>query len=187
MLTTILGYFLVAQFFFLDRSRRGEEAKSFEAGESDRNSTLYIGIAFLVSVLALLASWIFNWLKIGVLPAWAGWLGVAVALFGLFFRWWANRVLGEFYTRTLKVTEHQTIVRDGPYRLIRHPGYLGSILIWTGAAAGTANWIVILIVLVVMLAVYVYRIENEEKMLTGAHADYAEYRKHTWRLILLVY
>src|SRR5262245_32569760 len=140
-ITTLLGYFIIVQFFFLDRSRRGEEAKSFQAGESDRNSTMYIGIAFFISVLALFASWIFNWLKIGILLAWVGWLGVAIALFGLFFRWWANRVLGEFYTRTLKVTENQIIVRAGPYRVIRHPGYLGSILIWTGAAIATANWI----------------------------------------------
>jgi protein-S-isoprenylcysteine O-methyltransferase Ste14 len=186
-LTTLLGYFIVVQFFFLDRNRRGAEAKSFAAGESDRNSTLYIGIAFFVSVLALLVSWIFNWLKLGIVPMWVGWLGVAIALFGLFFRWWANRVLGEFYTRTLKVTENQSIIRAGPYRVIRHPGYLGSILIWAGAATATANWIVLLIVLISMLVVYVYRIENEEKMLTSAYADYAEYRKQTWRLIPLVY
>ena len=187
MLTTLLGYFIVLQFFFLDRSRRGQEARSFKAGEADRKSTLYIGIAYLISTLALLAAWIFNWLKVGVLPAWVGWLGVVLAMFGLFFRWWANRVLGEFYTRTLKVTENQSIIRAGPYRLIRHPGYLGSISIWTGAAGGTANWIVLLIVLVTMLVVYIYRIESEEKMLLGAYSDYADYRKHTWRLIPFVY
>jgi hypothetical protein len=30
---------------------------------------------------------------------------------------------------------------------------------------------------VAMLVVYIYRIESEEKMLIGAYADYAEYRK----------
>ncbi len=184
VLTTVLGYLIVAQFFLLDRSRRGAEAKSFEAGKFDQNSTMYIGVAYFVSVLSLLASWLLNWLHVGALPVW---VGVAVALIGLLFRWWANRVLGAFYTRTLKVTENQFIVRAGPYRLIRHPGYLGSILMWSGAAAATANWIVLLIVLIVMLVVYVYRIETEEKMLVSAYTDYAEYRKHTWRLIPLVY
>ncbi|HLO18247.1 MAG TPA: isoprenylcysteine carboxylmethyltransferase family protein [Anaerolineales bacterium] len=187
MLTTVLGYLVVVQFFFLDRSRRGAEAKSFEAGKFDQHSTLYIGIAYFMSALALLASWLFNWFHVGILPMWVGWLGVVAALVGLLFRWWANRVLGTFYTRTLKVTENQSIVRAGPYRLIRHPGYLGSILIWTGAAAATANWIVLLIVLITMLAVYIYRIESEEKMLISAYTDYAEYRRHTWRLIPLVY
>jgi protein-S-isoprenylcysteine O-methyltransferase Ste14 len=187
MLTTVLGYFVVIQFFLLDRSRRGEEAKSFETGKIDQHSTLYIGIAYLVSTLALLASWLFNWLHIATLPLWIGWFGIIVALVGLLFRWWANRVLGVFYTRTLKVTENQTIVRAGPYRLIRHPGYLGSILMWIGAATATANWIVILITLAAVLSAYVYRIQNEEKMLLIANAEYAEYRKHTWRLIPFLY
>lgn len=187
MLTTVLGYLVVVQFFFLDRSRRGEEAKSFETGKFDQHSTLCIGIAYFVSMLALLASWFFNKLKLGILPAWIGWLGLVVACSGLLLRWWANRVLGVFYIRTLKVIENQTIVRAGPYRLIRHPGYLGSILIWTGAAAATANWIVLLIVLISMLMVYIYRLETEEKMLLSEHANYAEYRKHTWRLLPFVY
>ncbi len=187
MLTTVLGYLIVVQFFFLDRSRRGKEAKSFETGKFDQHSTMYIGTAYFVSMLALFASWLFNWFKVGALPMWVGWLGIVIALVGLLFRWWANRVLGAFYTRTLKMTENQSIVRVGPYRLIRHPGYLGSILIWTGAAAATTNWIALLIVLISMLVVYVYRIENEEKMLVSAHSDYAEYQKHTWRLIPLVY
>ncbi len=187
MLSTILGYLIVVQFFYLDRSRRGAEAKGFDAGQFDRHSTKYIGIAYFVSMLLLLASWIFNWLNVGTLPAWVGWVGVVVALFGLLFRWWANRVLGAFYTRTLKVVENQTIVRAGPYGVIRHPGYLGSILMWSGAAAATANWIVLLIVFIVMCVVYVYRIQNEEKMLLAANVDYAEYRKKTWRLIPPIY
>ena len=111
MLTTVLGYVVIVQFFFLDRSRRGEEAKSFEAGKFDQRSTMYIGIAYFVSMLVLLASWLLNWLKVGVLPVWVGWLGLVLSVCGLLMRWWANRVLGEFYTRTLKVTDHQVIVR----------------------------------------------------------------------------
>ncbi|HUI87981.1 MAG TPA: isoprenylcysteine carboxylmethyltransferase family protein [Anaerolineales bacterium] len=186
-LTTVLGYLILAQFFYLDRSRRGAEAKSFEGGESDRRSTMYIGLAYCVSMLCLLASWMLNGLHHGTLPAWTGWLGLGIAALGLLFRWWANRVLGVFYTRTLRVIENQTIVRAGPYGVIRHPGYLGSILMWVGVAAATANWIVLLIVLAVMVAVYSYRIQNEEKMLLAARADYGEYRKHTWKLIPLIF
>lgn len=187
-MTTLLGYLVVAGFLFTEgRLRSGEAAKSFERGRFDQRSTLLIGVAFFLSSLVLLASWLFNWLRIGTLPTWVGWLGVVVALLGVLLRWWANRVLGAFYTRTLKVTENQSIVRAGPYRLIRHPGYLGSILMWAGAAAATANWIVLLIVLIAMLGVYIYRIETEEKMLMDTHAEYAEYQRHTWKLFPLIY
>jgi protein-S-isoprenylcysteine O-methyltransferase Ste14 len=187
-LTSILGYLILAGFFLTEsRIRTGGEAKSFERGQFDQRSTAYIGIAYLISMLALLASWILNKPKIGMLPSSIAWLGLVIALCGLLIRWWANRVLGAFYTRTLKVTENQTIVRQGPYRVIRHPGYLGSILMWTGVAAATANWIVLAVVLVIMFGVYVYRIQAEEKMLLTTNAEYAEYQKHTRRLIPFVY
>ncbi len=85
------------------------------------------------------------------------------------------------------MAENQAIAREGPYRLIRHPGYLGSILMWAGAATATANWLVILIVLAAMFSAYHYRIQNEEKMLIKTNAEYAEYQKRTWRLIPFVY
>jgi protein-S-isoprenylcysteine O-methyltransferase Ste14 len=187
-LTTILGYLVLAGFFLTEsRIRTGQEAKSFERGQFDRRSTATIGIAYLISTLALIASWFLNKFKIGTLPAWVGWLGIIVALCGLLIRWWANRALGAFYTRTLKVAENQTIIRAGPYRLIRHPGYLGSILMWTGVATATANWIVILITLAAMFSAYIYRIQSEEKMLLTTNAEYVEYRKHTWKLIPFLY
>src|SRR5258708_1479204 len=54
-------------------------------------------------------------------------------IIGLTLRVWAAQVLGRFYTRTLRTTDKQRIVQSGPYHLIRHPGYLGTILIWIGA------------------------------------------------------
>jgi protein-S-isoprenylcysteine O-methyltransferase Ste14 len=188
VLTTLLGYLILAGFSFIEgRIRRGQEAKSFEAGQFDQRTTRFLGMAYFISVIVLLASWFLNLIGIGALFAWIGWLGILLALFGVFLRLWANRVLGAFYTRTLKVTENQIIIRDGPYRFIRHPGYLGSILMWMGVAAATANWIVILIVLLVTFSAYYYRIENEEDMLLTTQMDYPEYRAHTWRLIPFIY
>ncbi len=187
MLTTILGYFVILQFFALDSSRRSGEARSLEPGQFDRRSTMYVGMAYLMCILALLLSWLLNALGLGKFSAWAGWLGLALAVCGLLLRWWANRTLGAFYTRTLKVVERQIIVHDGPYRLIRHPGYLGSMLMWIGAAIATVNWIVVFIVVIVMLGAYVYRIQSEEKMLLATIPEYGEYGSHTWKLIPFLY
>jgi protein-S-isoprenylcysteine O-methyltransferase Ste14 len=43
------------------------------------------------------------------------------------------RTLGRAYSRTLR-TERERVVEAGPYRHVRHPGYLGSNLIWLGFA-----------------------------------------------------
>lgn len=188
VITTLLGYLVLIAFFLMEgRLRIGVEAKSFDAGHFDQHTPRLLGQAYCVSALALLAAWPLNLAGVGKLPDWIGWFGILLALVGLFTRAWAARVLGAFYTRTLKVSAEQTIIGEGPYRLIRHPGYLGMILLWTGVATATTNWIVILIVLVVECAAYHYRMENEEKMLLATNADYAAYRLHTWRLIPLIY
>lgn len=188
VITTLLGYFILVGFSLIEgRVRKGTEAKSFEPGEFDQRTTRFLGLAYFISVIALLASWLLNFFKVGVLPAWIGWIGIIVALFGLLLRLWSNHVLGAFYTRTLKVVDNQVIVREGPYRLIRHPGYFGMLLVWSGIAAATDDWIVLLIVFGATVCAYYYRIENEEKMLLTMHADYSEYRSHTWRLLPFIY
>jgi len=187
-ITTLLGYFILLAFSLIEgRLRVGDEAKSFESGKHDQRTTRILGFAYFVSVLLLLTSWFLNYFKIGTLSSWVGWFGIVTALAGLSIRWWSNRVLGAFYTRTLKVVENQTIVQAGPYHFIRHPGYLGMILMWTGIATATTNWIVMLAVPIVTSSAYVYRIQNEEKMLLSTNINYAEYRSHTWRLIPFVY
>jgi protein-S-isoprenylcysteine O-methyltransferase Ste14 len=45
-----------------------------------------------------------------------------------------------------------------PYRLIRHPGYTGSLLVWTGAALGGGNWINAIAAAVILVAAYAWRI-----------------------------
>jgi protein-S-isoprenylcysteine O-methyltransferase Ste14 len=188
MFIVILGILIIAGFFFLEtRLRSGNEAKSWQAGQFDQRSTMFIVIAYVVCGVALISSSFLERLNVGLLPLWVAWLGIVIALAGFGLRVWSMSVLGKFYTRTLKVTENQSIVRAGPYRFIRHPGYLGSILIWSGVAASTTNWIVLLIVLIVMFGVYIYRIQSEEKMLLATNAGYVEYQKQTWRLIPLIY
>ncbi len=188
IVTTLLGYFILLVFFYAERRlRRGDSARSFEGGEFDRRTTRYLGGAYGISILALLAALVLNALRVAGLPLWVAWLGVLLALCGLLMRTWANRVLGRFYTRTLRVAKDQAIIQDGPYRVIRHPGYLGMILMWLGVAMATGNWIVIVLVVIVIAAAYYYRIETEEKMLIETLPGYAEYRSRTWRLIPLIY
>jgi Isoprenylcysteine carboxyl methyltransferase (ICMT) family len=51
------------------------------------------------------------------------WGGVALMGGGLVLRVWAARVLGAFYTRTLRTSAGQRVVAEGPYRLVRHPDH----------------------------------------------------------------
>lgn len=107
---------------------------------------------------------------------------------GLAVRAWGMTTLGAAYTRTLRTTGGQSLARNGPYRLIRHPGYSGSLLVWTGYSLGLGSWIALIVTAGVLLGVYSWRITAEERMLLGTFGDqYAEYRLHTKRLLPFLY
>jgi protein-S-isoprenylcysteine O-methyltransferase Ste14 len=191
MLTILLAYFIIGLYFVIDNcARQSNQAKSLERGQYDRRSTVLVSVAFAISALALLAAPFLNRFHIGYFPlaVWMGWIGVIVMGFSLLLRWWANRTLGAFYTRTLCVAEEHRIIQEGPYKVIRHPGYLGVILMWTGASLTVMNWIATVAVLASMLAAYHYRMNVEETMLLTATGDeYHSYQSRTWRLIPFVY
>lgn len=78
----------------------------------------------------------------------------------------------------------QRIIQDGPYHGVRHPGYLGTLLVWFGAALAVGNGIVVAIVSIVLLRAYRKRIEIEERMLLDTFGDeYCSYAGRTRRLV----
>ncbi len=187
----IVAFALVVGFALWEsRSRHGAEAESFERGAFDRGSTLLIAVVFSLGFVLLptslaLSAWGIGATSITLVVAW---IGIVIMLLGIALRVWANQTLGRFFTRTLRVTAEQRVVRDGPYRLVRHPGYLGDILLWIGAALATLNWLVVVILTVTAVLAYSYRIRVEEAMLQEALGDtYRAYMRHTWRLVPLVY
>jgi len=191
MLTTILGYALISFFLASEgRTRKGQPAQSLERGGFDRKSTAFVGAAWLLTGSGLLLALPLNYFRIGSMTfgSVVGWSGLLIAAGGISIRLWANRTLGEHYTRTLRVATTQTILQKGPYRNIRHPGYLGSTLMWVGAGLATTNWIVVILAVVLMSAAYYYRIRVEEEMLmVTLGAEYLEYKARTWRLIPFVF
>jgi protein-S-isoprenylcysteine O-methyltransferase len=115
------------------------------------------------------------------------WIGVTVGAFGLAIRIWSMRVLGRDYTRSLRTREAQAVVDRGPYRLVRHPGYVGSMLVWDGSRLAL-NWLIALATTVMLLLVYAYRISAEEEMLVDQLGDaYQDYKARTWRLVPFIW
>jgi len=80
------------------------------------------------------------------------------------------------------------IIRQGPYRLIRHPIYLSYSLAWSAAPVATHNPVLALTA-VIMIVCYVLSAREEERRMTvGVLKDeYAEWQKQTWRMIPFLY
>src|SRR5215813_12192758 len=180
MLTNVVSYLLIGSFLVLQRVlRRGEQARSLRPNREDKCTTRLIGLAFGFSILALILAPLLNRFEVAHLGLGfpVGWVGVTLMLGGLALRWWANAVLGRFYTSTLRLAQDQQIVKEGPYRLVRHPGYAGVLVLWLGAGLASQNWLVAGIIVILMSVAYAYRIRSEESMLLTAFGEtYRDYK-----------
>ena len=166
--------------------RHGDEARNWQGGDEDRSSTRLVVVTY---VIAFLAPFLLDTSGFGVTitNSVLAWIGIGVGVVGLGIRIWAMRVLGHDYTRSLRTRDAQTVVERGPYRLVRHPGYIGSILVWTGSRLAV-NWLVAGVTAVALILVYAYRIRAEERMLVDHFGDaYRAYKTRTWRLVPYVW
>jgi protein-S-isoprenylcysteine O-methyltransferase len=163
--------------------RRGR-ARSFARGSFDRGTTLLTTASWPVIVFGALAA------RFGLegprLPL-AGALGPAllgVMACGAALRWWAMHTLGEFFTRTLTTLDGQRVIDAGPYRVVRHPGYLAQILVLVPfAAVLSEGWATPVGAFCLLAAVYVRRIGLEERMLADRFGEaWTAYARRTWRL-----
>lgn len=73
------------------------------------------------------------------------------------------------------------LVREGPYRWIRHPMYSALLLAGVGVAfaAGSGSWLLVAALAVVLGA----KARIEEAGMLQAHPDYAAYRERTTRFV----
>jgi protein-S-isoprenylcysteine O-methyltransferase Ste14 len=98
------------------------------------------------------------------------------------------RILGRFFTYDVAVSTGQHVVERGPYRWIRHPSYLGSLVANIGLGMTMTNWLAMFLPVLCLAAAYAYRIAIEERaLLEGLGSPYREYMGRTRRLIPFVF
>jgi protein-S-isoprenylcysteine O-methyltransferase Ste14 len=113
--------------------------------------------------------------------------GALLALSWLFlFRSFTDNTFLSPLVRVQAEREHR-VVSDGVYGVVRHPMYLGAILMFLGAPL-LVGAISALLVGVLLSLVLVARIADEEKLLATNLAGYDEYRRKVrYRLLPLVW
>ncbi len=111
-------------------------------------------------------------------------VGIALMLVGMAFRFYTMSLLGRFFTYQVAVHPGQTVVEAGPYRYIRHPSYSGALITLVGLGLALGNWAGLLALLACMVPAYAYRISVEEAALLNALGEpYKQYVRRTRRLI----
>ena len=110
--------------------------------------------------------------------------GLVIVWLGLVIRAWAVVVLGRWFVTTVEVETGQAVVSRGPYRWVRHPSYVGLLLITAGFGLADSTWPGLFLCLVLPTATMLRRIQVEEAELTRVIGDpYRAYRRRTRRLI----
>lgn len=161
--------------------REPGEARRWVGPADVGHSTWVLLVSFLISVVVSL---LLSGFRISLAPMSIRWAGCTLLVAGLSLRAWSMAILGTKYSRSLQVMQHQELVTAGPYRLIRHPGYAGTLLVWIGYALGTGSLAAVLLIGVLLGGAYSYRISAEERMLRAElGAPYQTYQRRTWRLI----
>ena len=110
--------------------------------------------------------------------------GMAMMVAGMLFRWWSIRVLAEYFTVDVSIRTDHRIVRDGPYRILRHPSYTGALATFCGFALCLGDIAAMLVVIVPVTLGFLWRIRVEEGVLAQAFPDdYPAYARQTKRLL----
>ncbi len=110
--------------------------------------------------------------------------GLVLVVAGLVVRIAAGRALGKWWSLRAEIKDGQPLVQSGPYRVVRHPAYLGMALVCLGLPiAFQSIWAAVVMALGIWPAL-AHRISIEERLLEAHFGDeYRQYARRTPRLI----
>ena len=106
-------------------------------------------------------------------------LAVAFLLAGTLLAFWSAWYLGTSFSL---LPQARTLVTSGPYRYVRHPIYLGGLLITIGEVWLRFSALTVALN-VLFLVAQVVRLRAEEAVLERTFPEYADYRARTSALI----
>lgn len=162
----------------------GRQRGAPSAYDRSQRVILALGIAALVGFI-LVPPWEYARFS-GPLPRDGplAWFGLALFAAGITLQAAAFWSLRGLYTSRLGMQHGHRLVTSGPYRLVRHPGYLSNLLCLAGIGLSLSSLAGLGLTLFVVPLI-VRRIGHEEQMLaTEFGQQYQRYRQQTrWRLI----
>jgi len=117
----------------------------------------------------------------------ARWAGIVLFAAGGFLRIRPVFVLGPRFSGLVAIQPGHTLETTGIYGVIRHPSYLGLLIMSFGWGLAFRSWVGMLLA-ALLIPPLIARIRAEERLLASQFgAEYDAYRDRTWRLIPWVY
>lgn len=114
-------------------------------------------------------------------------IGLIMVVAGMIIRFVAIATLKRNFSGALRIMADHTLVKNGIYKHVRHPAYLGAILLFTGIPVVLSSLIGFLVMLL-LVPYLLHRIKLEESMMIERfRKEYEDYMQSSKCLIPFVY
>ena len=167
-------YFLKRDSAFLERRMRIKEKDKTQSKIQSFGSLYYL-LVFILPGLDFRWGW-------SSVPVWVVIFADGLVIIGYLI---VVRVFKEnsYASRIVEVSADQKVIDTGPYALVRHPMYVGVILMYSATPLALGSWWALIPALLI-IPLLVMRTLGEEKLLAGELDGYSAYMdKVKWRLI----
>jgi len=164
-------------------ARRIKAGAKAESEKTQKVIQFFAAIAFVSLFVLSAMDHRFGWSRVPLVVVIAGDLLIAL---GFAFVLWVFKV-NSFTSGIVEVAPDQQVITSGPYTIVRHPMYLGSLVMLIGIPLSLGSlWG--LLTIVFMAAVIVLRLLDEEQFLATNLAGYRAYTEHVhYRLVPFVW
>ena len=146
---------------------------------------LWLTIAASMTICGFTKHYLHDWYPF---PRMLHHAATAILLAGLVIRLVSVLSLGKAFSANVAIRESQTLNQSGVYKYVRHPSYLGLVIIFFAVGLHSGNPAGLLIAFAPPTAMLLYRIHVEEAaLLTAFGSQYQIYMGKTKRLVPWVY
>ena len=170
--------------FFVQRDP-GFLARRMQVREKEPQPLLIIVLSMLsmFSYLVPGFDYRFHWSSVPVGAVLAANVVVLAGYLFIFYVFQAN----SYASTVIQVEEGQQVISTGPYALVRHPMYLGLLLMFLATPLALGSYWA-LIPAVLFVPTIIFRIHKEEKILRRDLPGYSSYSRNTrYRLVPLLW
>jgi len=126
--------------------------------------------------------------RVGALPHWLFYPGEILFVAGSALTAWSYSLLGRYLSPYAEVMSEHRVIERGPYRYIRHPGYLGQMIAFVGLGVALQSWVALVAILLLAGGLLASRILIEEELMaTELGEPYVKYMARTKRLVPFIW
>jgi protein-S-isoprenylcysteine O-methyltransferase Ste14 len=163
--------------------RRVKAGPAAEQEPSQKIIQVLASISFIAVIIVPAIDHRLAWSAVPPYVVAAGDILIALGFFIVFLVFKENT----YTSGIIEVAPGQTIITTGPYALVRHPMYIGAIIMLVGIPLALGSWWGLLAV-VPITAVIVWRLLDEERFLAKNLPGYSGYRNRVrYRLVPLIW